>query len=294
MFMIDSVKAKVKKIISFHMFNKLIQRLIEGDMDVFRKILDTYRLQSLNRCSEFRIPHEKNVLIIAPHPDDEFIGLGGTILKLRENKCNIHIVYVTNGEPAERGLKRKEEAKVICESLFLNATFLDAPADAIKLTDCVIEKLSTIVKSLLPDIVFIPSFLDENDDHRRVSQLFYYVMKKAKNFQIEHFAFYQVYNSFFGNRTIDITDVASEKRKLINLYKSQVAKRDWAHYALSLNGVNTRFQHDRNNLLVKYCELVLLLSQAEYLNISQTVFSDLKPGFFKSKFYQRNLDLIYE
>ena len=38
------------------------------------------------------------VLIIAPHPDDEILGLGGFILKLLDDGRKIHIIYLTDGE----------------------------------------------------------------------------------------------------------------------------------------------------------------------------------------------------
>lgn len=35
---------------------------------------------------------------MAPHPDDEIIGMGGFLLQMMENKCRIHIIYLTDGE----------------------------------------------------------------------------------------------------------------------------------------------------------------------------------------------------
>jgi glucosamine-6-phosphate deaminase len=37
------------------------------------------------------------VLIISPHPDDDVIGMGGT-LELMPNKQNVRILYMTNGD----------------------------------------------------------------------------------------------------------------------------------------------------------------------------------------------------
>ena len=40
----------------------------------------------------------KRILVLAPHPDDEAFGLGGTILKLLSTGCKINIAYLTDGE----------------------------------------------------------------------------------------------------------------------------------------------------------------------------------------------------
>ena len=43
-----------------------------------------------------------NILIIAAHPDDEILGMGGTILKHTSNKDNVTIVYMATGITARR------------------------------------------------------------------------------------------------------------------------------------------------------------------------------------------------
>lgn len=37
------------------------------------------------------------VLIISPHPDDDVIGMGGT-MEMMPNKSNVKILYMTNGD----------------------------------------------------------------------------------------------------------------------------------------------------------------------------------------------------
>ena len=41
----------------------------------------------------------KNVVVIAPHPDDEILGAGGTIDKLSENGAKVHVLYVSGHLP---------------------------------------------------------------------------------------------------------------------------------------------------------------------------------------------------
>ena len=44
-----------------------------------------------------------DVLVIAPHPDDAELGMGGAIVKLAQQGHKVHIVDMTNGEPTPHG-----------------------------------------------------------------------------------------------------------------------------------------------------------------------------------------------
>ncbi|MFX1393202.1 MAG: PIG-L deacetylase family protein [Promethearchaeota archaeon] len=56
----------------------------------------------------------KKIVIFAPHPDDELIGAGGSILKWKDEGHDIHIIYITDGRAAytyERKMGRLDESK---------------------------------------------------------------------------------------------------------------------------------------------------------------------------------------
>ena len=48
-----------------------------------------------------------NVMIIAAHPDDAEIAMGGTIRSLTRDKHKVSLVNLTNGEPTPRGTVAK-------------------------------------------------------------------------------------------------------------------------------------------------------------------------------------------
>jgi hypothetical protein len=70
------------------------------------------------RCEDVaRLPPE-NVLILAPHPDDEIIGCGGAIIKHRNKGSKIFVIYLTDGREGNKKIDpmvlsnmRREEAK---------------------------------------------------------------------------------------------------------------------------------------------------------------------------------------
>lgn len=51
----------------------------------------------------------KKILIIAAHPDDEVLGCGGTIAKLRKSGCKVNLLFLSDGENSR--LEKKDENK---------------------------------------------------------------------------------------------------------------------------------------------------------------------------------------
>jgi LmbE family N-acetylglucosaminyl deacetylase len=52
-----------------------------------------------------------NILIIAAHPDDEILGMGGTILKHAKNGDKIRTIYLATGITSRRSSGQKNSAK---------------------------------------------------------------------------------------------------------------------------------------------------------------------------------------
>lgn len=78
----------------------------------------------------------KNILIVAPHNDDEILGCGGIMAKYINQGCNVFVVVVTNGHigapelfSKEGTLKVRSEALMAHQFLGVKETiFLDFPA----------------------------------------------------------------------------------------------------------------------------------------------------------------------
>ena len=62
------------------------------------------------------LPSNKKIIIVAPHPDDEVIGLGGTLLRLLEEGCTVEIIYMTSGKLSEKKI-REQELQKVCTKL---------------------------------------------------------------------------------------------------------------------------------------------------------------------------------
>lgn len=114
-------------------------------------------------------------LVIAPHPDDEVLGAGGTIARLADQGCEVHVAVVTRGRPplfsAEMADRVRAEAEAAHAELKVTQThWLGLPAA--ELSELPHRELnaalSDLVRDLAPDLLLIPHLGDIHMDHQLV------------------------------------------------------------------------------------------------------------------------------
>ena len=115
-----------------------------------------------------------NILVIAPHPDDEVLGMGGTIKKLSK-KNKIILCVVSEGATAQYKDKkmikvRRDSCKKTAKILGISQTqFLDYPDMRLNLSHLDInKKLEEIIEKYKPEIVYTAPKNDLNLDHQVV------------------------------------------------------------------------------------------------------------------------------
>ena len=102
-------------------------------------------------------PTGERILVIAPHPDDEIIGPGGTLVRAIRAGATVHVVYLTNATGQE-GLDREADATAVANSLGYSIQFLGYEADALPATEETAGVLAAAINRFRPDNVFV-SFL---------------------------------------------------------------------------------------------------------------------------------------
>ena len=60
----------------------------------------------------------KNVLVVAAHPDDEVLGCAGTIAKLVKNNFNVHLLIMAEGITSRKEKKKLDAKKM--KTLYLS------------------------------------------------------------------------------------------------------------------------------------------------------------------------------
>lgn len=121
------------------------------------------------------IDHFGRVLVIAPHPDDEILGCGGTIARLVAEGHEVHVAIATVGKPpafsAEGVARVKSEMEAAHAQLGVVATHqLDLPAAALDTVPAarINAAVGVLVESVAPDTLLLPFFGDIHGDHQLV------------------------------------------------------------------------------------------------------------------------------
>lgn len=248
-------------------------------------IRDWQNLGDLRRCADavatlrasvnleplqMDVPRGKRLLVIAPHPDDEMLGPGGTLIKAIAEGAVVRVLYLTQGR-REQARQVTAEARAVAARIGYETHFLAYLSRALPLDEVAQEALRAEVASFRPDTLFLPFFCDDHDDHRRASHLLWLAHAREALPALEVWA-YQVYTALIPNVVSDISAVAEAKRVAIRGWASQSANRDWAHFALGLNAFNSRFLPAGPG--ERYGETFFVLPLDAYCELCQEYFGD--------------------
>jgi len=183
----------------------------------------------------------KRVMIVAPHPDDETLGVGGTIAKYSAQGADIFVLIVSGHLPPLYSRKDYDKTVHEAQSAFKllgvsQSEFLEIPATMInsKPLHKVNGRISKIINDFKPHIVFCP-YPDRHIDHRLI---FDSVMVATRPVgvgrDIEILAAYETLSethwnaphiepNFTPNWVVDITEQIDNKLDALSCYKSQIS-----------------------------------------------------------------------
>jgi N-acetylglucosamine malate deacetylase 1 len=117
----------------------------------------------------------RQVLVIAPHMDDEVLGCGGTIARLADSGAEVHVAIVTVGKPPRFDPALEEQCRVEAGAAhaILGVTrthFLGLPAaelDTVPHAE-LNRTLGEVVDTVAPDILLLPFVGDIHLDHQLI------------------------------------------------------------------------------------------------------------------------------
>ena len=184
---------------------------------------------------------KNNILVIAAHPDDEILGCGGSIIKLKK-KCNISVLFMTDGVSA----RKKNHEKIIerrnsCERLFKKLginkpIFFDFPdnqMDKVPLLD-IVKKIDKMIKKIKPHTIFTHYSECLNIDHQITCKAVITACRPIKNTTVKKILSFEVLSStewskfknkgFEPNYFINITKEIKNKISSMKYYKMELRK----------------------------------------------------------------------
>jgi N-acetylglucosamine malate deacetylase 1 len=109
-----------------------------------------------------------DILVVAPHPDDAELGMGGAILHYKSMGYRIGVIDLTDGEPTPHGSTtiRAEETTAATKILGLDwRGNLGLPNRSVQATLEARAQLAGVFRQLKPRILFAPYWVDAHPDH---------------------------------------------------------------------------------------------------------------------------------
>ena len=181
-----------------------------------------------------------NVCIIAPHPDDEVLGLGGTVRKMVENNIKVNLLVVSGHLPP---LYKKESFDITKKECLAsgkilgidNIEFLKIPATYIHNEP--VSKLNNLIQSFIlkckANTVFIP-FPDRHLDHKLIFESCMVCTRPTGNFWPKLLLSYETLSEtdwnapyiepvFIPEWFIDISEYIDDKISALKCYESQIS-----------------------------------------------------------------------
>ncbi len=182
---------------------------------------------------------ELDVLVIAPHPDDAELGMGGAIIKMLRSGQRVGVLDLTTGEPTPHGSLeiRKSETAAATEVLGLSwRSNLGLINRSLEPTLAAREKLAGAIRTVRPKWLFAPYWTDAHPDHVAATELIdaarFWAKLSNTDMPGEPFHPQRIYNYYCVHLkmhpqpafVLDISDCWEQKLASIACYHSQFVK----------------------------------------------------------------------
>lgn len=192
----------------------------------------------------------ERALIVVAHPDDEVLGMGGTIAKLSKKGIEIHLLIVTDGSSCQ--YKTDDDLDLIIKnkidetkqaSLILGIKTIsygglpDMKLDTVPHTD-LNNVIENAINKIKPDVVFTHFYGDINLDHQLVFKSVLVACRPTNRQSVKEiycfdvpssteWNYFSAQTSFFPNCYVDITKYLDVKLSALSCYKTEL--REYPH-----------------------------------------------------------------
>ncbi len=192
------------------------------------------------------------VLVLAAHPDDEVLGVGGTIARHAAAGDEVHVVVAAEGATSRDPVRDPDSrfgelealraaAHAAAEELGAGSVrflgFPDNRCDGVDRLDLV-KAVEEVVGELRPEWVYVHHSGDVNIDHRRLNEAAFTACRPQPEHCVKRLLSFETASStewsppgtlpgFQPNRFVDITAHWPKKRAALNAYRQEM--RPWPH-----------------------------------------------------------------
>lgn len=190
----------------------------------------------------------QTLFVVAPHPDDEILGCGGLIKRIKSAGGKVHVLFMTVGETKEysnkggsNGKEREAEIERVAKKMKYDDYKIVFPGDTFHLRldnvpqKEIISEIEAALNTIKPTIVAGPHPDDYNQDHRACAEAIFAATRPAPD------EFKPFQGVVLGYESVTVANWAYSAARIPNFYvaldeKELEAKID----ALKLYGTQVR------------------------------------------------------
>jgi N-acetylglucosamine malate deacetylase 1 len=195
----------------------------------------------------------KQVLVLAPHPDDETFGCGGTIRMLTEGGVQVDVAFLTRGEQGVEGGSsadasemrqtaelRSREAQAACQVLGVRSVFfLNGKDTRLREQPQLAHAIAEMLKVGGYQRVFCPWPQDGHDDHKATFELLRQAIGSCSCNPT--FWLYEVWKPLPANTFVPIDRTMPSKQEAIDKYESQLSQLNYGEAFIGLAAYRSLF-----------------------------------------------------
>ena len=185
-----------------------------------------------------------NILVVAPHPDDETLGCGGTLIKHARRGDRVSVVFLTSGElglkqmPREEAwrIREREAQEAACVLGLADARFLRCPDWFLgEHIEEATGALRVVLLEQRPELVYVPHELEWHPDHKAALAALRLALAglDEKTPVIRTFEVWTPLPEY--DHVEEITDCMEQKLRAVRCYASQIGE---LHYDRAIEGLN--------------------------------------------------------
>jgi LmbE family N-acetylglucosaminyl deacetylase len=185
-----------------------------------------------------------NVLVVAPHPDDEAIGCGGSICLHAACGDRVRVAFLTSGELGLKHLPREEawrvresEAEAAAEVLGTSPPIFLRHADwfVSEVVSSAAATLRSILEEENPDLIYLPHALEWHPDHQAANAVVHEALRDHRG-AVPALLTFEVWTPLTAfDQVEDISSVMDRKIQAIRCYASQLSHFQYDRAVFGLN-----------------------------------------------------------
>ncbi|MFA5339650.1 MAG: PIG-L deacetylase family protein [Candidatus Omnitrophota bacterium] len=184
-----------------------------------------------------------NILVVSPHPDDETLGCGGTLLKHLAGKDKVFWLILTNvseagGYPKNRVVSRQREISAVAKKYgFSKVIKLDFPTTGLDTMarSKLVKAVHGAILALSPAWVYAPYRYDAHSDHQVAFEAVQSAVKSFRAPSVKKILMYEVLSEtefqlplkgkgFLPNSFSDISGQLKKKIGIMRIYKGEMKR----------------------------------------------------------------------